>query len=253
MSDSLPRNNHFIKAGAQIEKKLLSIQIKEDIENKIRTNVLKPGDKLPSEPELAKKYKISRSTLREALKMLQKEWTILSINGVGTYVNERAKVIENPLNKLQSLGEMIKNAGYRESESEVVMHQQDPEPEWKEKLLIDEPVLVIERTRIADHLKVAFYYNIIASRFAGNTTDIEFKDSIFTFMEDRAGIRISHCITEIVAISRMNKMDRHAIQVLGSEIVKLKQLHFDTANRPVLYSIDYLKSEFIKLVVYRER
>lgn len=242
-----------LKVWIEIEKKLLYIQIKEEIENKIRVGVLKPGDKLLAEPELAKEYCVSRPTLREALKMLQKEQVIRSINGVGTYINYRPAMIENPLNKLQSLGEMIENTGYCQSESDVTMYQQDPEPEWKEKLLIDEPVLVIERTRIADHSKVAFYYNIIPRHLIGNIANQEFKDSIFKFLEEKAGIRISHCISEILAISPENTMDQRALQILGHEIVKLKQLHFDQVNQPVLYSIDYLNNNFIKLIVYRER
>lgn len=241
------------KAGNTIEKKLRYIQIKEDIEAKIRAQILKPGERLLSEPELAREYRVSRPTLREALKMLQKERMIVSKNGVGTYVNDNHGMIENPLNQLHSLGEMIQNAGYTESAADVVIYRQAPEAEWRQKLSIDEPVVVIERTRTANGRKVAFYYNIFPESIAGDHFGPEFKDAIFRFIETKMQIYITHCITEIAAPSRTNPFDRRAGAILGPEIIVLKQLHFDAQNRPVFYSIDYLKSGSIKLVLKRER
>lgn len=134
-----------------ITKTLLYLKVKEDIEQKITARHFNPGDRLPSEPELAKEYHVSRPTLREALKMLQKEGKILSKNGVGTYIHTHSPMIENPLNKLQSLGEMIKNAGYLESEANVDTYHREPDDDWKEKLGTDGPVVVVERTRTADN------------------------------------------------------------------------------------------------------
>lgn len=251
MSDSL--NQNYPKDVRLIEKKLLYIRVKEDIERKIETEALRPGDRLPSEPELAKEYQVSRPTLREALKMLQKEGAVISKNGVGTYINDKAPIIENPLNKLQSMGEMIRNAGYSESESDVLIYRQSPEEEWQQKLQTVGDVVIIERIRTADGQSVAFYYNIFAESLVGDVLDREFKDSVFKFLEEKLDISIHHCITEICAPSLSNPMDRRAVKILGDEIILLKQLHFDGKNRPVFYSIDYLKNGLIKLIIHRER
>jgi len=202
---------------------------------------------------LAKEYQVSRPTLREALKMLQKERVITSLNGAGTFINDQAAIIENPLNQLKSLGEMIHSAGLQESEIGVKIYKQQSEPEWAEKLETSGQVVVIERTRIAGDIKVAFYYNIIPEAIAGEEVAKNFHDSVFAFLEARNGIRISHCITEIVALRSDDPIDKKALDILGLQVVKLKQLHFDINNQPVLYSIDYLKSDVIKLRVYRER
>lgn len=220
---------------------------------KIRNGSLKPGTKLPSEPELARRYHISRSTLREALKMLQKERIIISLNGVGTFINTYPSIIENPLNQLSSLGEMIHNAGLQESATDVKVYRQNPELEWTQKLQTSDPVVVVERTRIADDIRVAFYYNIIPACIAGDSITENFRDSIFTFLETQTGLRINYCISEIIAPIASDPMDYKAMTILGPQIIKLKQLHFDTNNQPVLYSMDYLKSGIIKLIVNRER
>lgn len=237
-----------------MEKKPRYIQVKEEIERSISEKELVPGEKLPSEPELAKKYQVSRPTLREALKMLQREGVLLSKNGVGTYVNNRPDFIIHPLSKLQSLGEMIKNVGYQESESDVRIYQKVPEKEWNDKLLLQEKeqVTVLERTRTADGNKVAFYYNIFPQSMVKDYLSEGFSGAIFDFLKQKVGVNISYAITEICAVNPSIEMDRKALEVLGNEIILLKQLHFDEADKPIFYSLDYLKSNVFKLVIKRE-
>jgi GntR family transcriptional regulator len=235
-----------------VEKKLRYLKIKEDIERSISKGELKPGERLPSEPELAKILNVSRPTLREALKMLQREKVLISKNGVGTYVNNRSKFIINPLSKLQSLGQMIRNEGYVESESDVRIFTCEPVAEWKEQLAIDEPVVILERSRTADGNKVAFYYNIFPQSLAQNQFDEGFTGAIFDFLQSKMGISIAYARTEICALSSSNELDCKAIELLGSEIVLLKQLHFDDGDNPIFYSLDYLKNSVFKLFMIRE-
>lgn len=236
----------------QIKKQLLYIQVKEDILKKIRENFYKAGERLPSEPQLAKELNISRPTLREALKMLQREGVLVSKNGVGTYVNSKTSIIENPLSKLQSLGEMIKNAGFKDSESDIRIYLREAELEWKEKLSIDEKVLVLERTRTADGSKVAFYYNVIPMSISRDKFEHGFSGGILDFLERNLGIKVAYSITEICSINKTREMDKKAIEILGFDILLLKQLHFDENNKPVFYSLDFLKNEVFRLFIRRE-
>ncbi|GAA3409389.1 GntR family transcriptional regulator [Paenibacillus hodogayensis] len=235
-----------------MEKKLLYLKVKEQIEQSISSGELRPGDRLPSEPELARKFEVSRPTLREALKMLQREKVLISRNGVGTYVSSQTDFILNPLNKLQSLGQMIKNGGYVVSETDVRQYTREPEDDWKALLNIEEPVVVLERSRTADSRKVAFYYNIFPQSLAADHFSDGFSGAIFDYLRSRMGISISYAITEISALNRDNEMDRKAEDVLGSQIVLLKQLHYDDADKPVFYSFDYLKTDVIKLYMKRD-
>ncbi|OCT13027.1 hypothetical protein A8709_21125 [Paenibacillus pectinilyticus] len=214
---------------------------------------LQPGEKLPSEPELAKKFEVSRPTLREALKMLQREKVLISKNGVGTYVNNRSDFIINPLSRLQSVGQMIKNEGYTESELDIKIYTREPEDDWKKQLQIDEKVVILERSRTADGKKVAFYYNIFPQSLVAGHFEGEFSGAIFDFLKGKMGINIAYAITEICALNSTKEMDQNAVNVLGNEeILLLKQLHFDEDDRPIFYSLDYLKNSVFKLFIKRE-
>lgn len=56
------------------------------IEQLVRSGELKPGDRLPPEPQLARRLDVSRSSLREALKGLMYLGLIKSRAGDGTYI-----------------------------------------------------------------------------------------------------------------------------------------------------------------------
>ena len=68
----------------------------------IREQGLEPGDRLPSEAELAARLGISRATLREALRLLEEENIILRRQGIGTFV-AADQHLESGLERLESV------------------------------------------------------------------------------------------------------------------------------------------------------
>lgn len=58
------------------------------LQQKINSGAWQPGAKLPTERELAKKYKIGRNTLRRALGALESQGLIFRQVGRGTFVSE---------------------------------------------------------------------------------------------------------------------------------------------------------------------
>ncbi len=71
-----------------VEKKRASDQIIEKIRERILNGDLKPGEKLPSERELAKIFKVTRIPIREALKALEKMGFIEINPGGGSIVRD---------------------------------------------------------------------------------------------------------------------------------------------------------------------
>lgn len=69
-----------------ISKDLLYTKIADAISNYIKNNNLVPGDRLPSERDLAARFQTSRHSVREALRVLENQGIISSQMGSGTYV-----------------------------------------------------------------------------------------------------------------------------------------------------------------------
>ncbi|HHE72843.1 MAG TPA: GntR family transcriptional regulator, partial [Chloroflexi bacterium] len=72
---------------------------------------LKPGDQLPSEPELARQLGVSRATLREVLRTFTERGILIRRQGIGTFVASRLPLLEAGLEVLESLNEMAQNRG----------------------------------------------------------------------------------------------------------------------------------------------
>ncbi len=77
------------------------------------------GDRLPSEPDLAKKLGVSRATLREAMRTFEAQGLIRRRQGSGTFVVGQMPVIEAGLEVLESLETMAERLGLEVSVSDL--------------------------------------------------------------------------------------------------------------------------------------
>jgi GntR family transcriptional regulator len=75
----------------RVSKLPLYEQVRLDIEAKINNQVWKKGELIPTELELEKIYKVSRITIRQALKTLEEKLLIKRTPGLGTVVDQSDK------------------------------------------------------------------------------------------------------------------------------------------------------------------
>lgn len=69
-------------------QKLKYFHLTEELREMILEGKIQAGEKLPSENELAKRYQISRHTVRKALSILENEGYIYAEHGKGTFCSE---------------------------------------------------------------------------------------------------------------------------------------------------------------------
>ncbi|MCT4619827.1 MAG: FadR family transcriptional regulator [Marinisporobacter sp.] len=79
------------------DKVLLSEKVANNVKNLIIDNELQPGDKLPNEIQLSKILNVSRSTVREAIKILVSRNILEIKRGKGTFVCEKPGIATDPL------------------------------------------------------------------------------------------------------------------------------------------------------------
>lgn len=77
-----------MKASAKVSQIPLSHQIKEFILSGISSGELSPGDRIPSESQLARQFSASRMTVNRAVKELTVEGRLNRVQGLGTFVAE---------------------------------------------------------------------------------------------------------------------------------------------------------------------
>lgn len=131
-------------------------QISQWIRRQIDEGAFKPEEKLPSENELAKKFEVSRVTIRRALQSLESESIIYRCQGLGSFVSD-GRATHN-LVKLTDFNEDMSRAGLVPS-SEVKQFTTIVAPEWLAEMLQIEPgckILRIDRLRLGDGAPIAY-------------------------------------------------------------------------------------------------
>jgi len=77
------------QAAGRKKHRNLAQGVVEDISDRIRQSLLKPGDKLPTESAIMEQYGVSRTVVREAISHLQAAGLVQTRHGIGTFVLER--------------------------------------------------------------------------------------------------------------------------------------------------------------------
>ena len=81
-------------------------QIVQQIEESVRKGVLKEGDQLPAERELAHQFGVSRTAVREAVKTLREKGLVEAYPGRGTFItNETSYSIRQTLDRVIKVGQ----------------------------------------------------------------------------------------------------------------------------------------------------
>ena len=78
-------------------KDVLPLTVAQKVKTIITQRDLRPGDRLPTEKELVKAFGVSRSTLREAMKILKAENVVEIQQGSGTYISQNTGIGEDAL------------------------------------------------------------------------------------------------------------------------------------------------------------
>lgn len=104
-------------------------QVAVELRNAIHQGIYRPGDQLPTVNELSAHYNVSRLTIRDAFKMLQKEGLIVSGRGSGTFVRDMPPVVRLATDRLQRRHREAGKAAYsvdaEQSGFERVVHVLD--------------------------------------------------------------------------------------------------------------------------------
>lgn len=79
-----------------LESRSLAEQVAQNIEQMIISNQYGPGEKLPNEYEFATQLNVGRSTIREAIKLLESRNVLKIIRGSGTFVSKRPGQMDDP-------------------------------------------------------------------------------------------------------------------------------------------------------------
>ncbi|GAA5416936.1 HTH-type transcriptional repressor NagR [Paraliobacillus ryukyuensis] len=225
----------------------------EQIKSKIKDGELEPGERLPSEAEFSKQLHVSRNTLREALRILEEENIIVRKHGVGTFVNKKP-IFSGGIEELFSITDMIKREGKEPGTDLLFTGYVDPHSDDISELHLEknEQVFLVKRVRTANQEPIVYCIDKIPATLLEKGYKLQGESMLSSLQED-AGITISYAKADIHTIGYHDEIS----DILQSEknipLLVLKQIHFDLADRPILYSLNFFRSDQVSFNVFRKR
>ena len=212
-----------------------------------------PGQRLISEPYLAKQLGVSRATLREAMRTFETQGLIRRRQGSGTYVVGNVPVIEAGLEVLESLDTMARRMNLEIKVSDLHVEQVDAYGDNAAGLGVSEGSRLtrIRRVMRADGRPAAYLIDTLPEAIL-KPGDIpsEFRGSILDFLIERGdNLRTSRAaITATNAPAEVAKpLEIQRDDVLLQFVSQL----YDANGNVVDYSVSYFIPGYFRFHVNR--
>jgi GntR family transcriptional regulator len=216
--------------------------LKQALRNEIERGVYKPGDRLPSEPELIRQYGISRITVRQALDELETEGLIVRRHGKGTYVAERR--IEQELVRLTDFMEDMQQAGQNPSSRVLALAHEPASPAVAVALHLKDgtEVVRVNRLRLADGRPMAFDITWLPLRFGELLVGMDLtRETIYHILETR------YAITAATATHQQaDLLDMPA----GAALLLIQRISYTKGDEPIYVQERYYRPDRVQ---YRVR
>jgi GntR family transcriptional regulator len=235
----------------------LYILVKEELERRITDKTHKPGDRLPSESKLAEELGVSRATLREALRVLEKEGKVNRRQGVGTFIAEKPFLFKSGIEELNSITETIEAMGLEAGTEDFKLHsnQQVANLAKEFDLSPEAPMIILNRARTADGEPVAYCTDYLPHKLLseGKINKTQFNESLFDYLQEECQIYVTHAVADMVPVIADEILADKLNLDIGDALLLLKQMHYDDRDNPVLYSKNYFRSDKFEFHVMRTR
>ncbi len=138
-------------------------QLKEKVIKKIKEGRWTPGEYLPSESEMERKYSVSRTPIRQCLDELEQEGYIVKKKGKGSMVKSTKEVTKG-LPDLSSFAEDMKKMGLEPGYEVLEIHRSKLPSYAKAKVDVeDADAILIKRIMLADGRPMAIQNSFILS------------------------------------------------------------------------------------------
>lgn len=222
----------------------------------IESEGLTSGDRLPSESELAESLAISRSSVREALKLLEQEGMATAIQGKGRFISASAALIlDRPVTKYESTTEMLESLGYRVSTVVLDVRERQASAAEAKALELDEgaPVIAIQRLRCGDDEPVVFSTDVVPrDLLPGPITFRDWGVSVTAMLQSHGKLIESSAARLTAATLPTEYAKRYHLEGLDPWILVEETCVAMDGSR-ALYALDYHRGDKIAFNVLRRR
>ena len=219
--------------------------IRDDLRLRLSAGEWRPGQKLPSETDLAARYSVARMTIRQAVGALASEGIVVRRQGLGTYVAE--EIPTRNTDELVSFTEAMRREGH-EVQTELVEASVDqPLPAAREALRLGlcAAAVLVRRVVAVDGCPIVVQTSWLPfARFAGLDSEPLLDGSLYAMLEDRYGVRIVRARQKIIAAAA-GLADAKVLRLQPSDpVLRTIRTTYDSSNTVIEYAISAMRAGY---------
>jgi GntR family transcriptional regulator len=227
-------------------------QIEDWLADAIAAGQLSPGDRLPTEHDLAAWLGVSRMTLRHALGELAQRGLVTRTvgRGGGTFVAE-AK-LEQDLTTLAGFSEQLRRHG-KVAGARVLGAAEIPASAVAAAALDlpeGDPVIEVRRIRLADGRPMVIEHSLFPAALCPGMLDCRLDGSLYELLEDRYGLR-PHRARESLEPVVAGVREAEALDLAeGTPLMLVERTAYARSGQPVEFARDLFRGDRTRVVVW---
>ncbi|MFV0427010.1 MAG: GntR family transcriptional regulator [Beutenbergiaceae bacterium] len=231
-----------------------------DLTGKLRELIaqlgVRPGEKIPSESSICKTFGVSRSTAREALKVLEQEGIVRAVRGDGRYLTgDRVVTVKSPVTEYQSVTEMLESRGFEIADVVLRVQESQAQSEVAMQLGIaqGDPVIELTRLRLANgEPAVLCVATVVRDAFVGPLKFRDWRGSVVSML-DANGFAIRSAAATIKAVELPPEYaENYSLGDRGPWLLTEEVCYLGDMT-PVMVALDYHRGDLFSLEVARKR
>jgi GntR family transcriptional regulator len=213
-----------------------------------------PGERLPSEPQLAKKLGVSRATLREAMRTFEGQGLLRRRQGIGTFVVGHTRVIETGLEVLESIETLAERIQLSVTMGDLSIGQIIADKENSSLMEIPQGTALMQVSRVihAENRPVAYLIDILPiDALPPEELDKGFTGSVLDLLIRKGSPSLANSRTEIQAIAAPQDVAR-ALQIQrGDVLLQFEAFLYTVSGRVIDHSFSYFLPGYFHFHVVR--
>jgi GntR family transcriptional regulator len=229
-------------------------QIKQVLKNWVVSKEFGPGEKIPSENELAERFHVSRLTVRQAISQLVQEGFLRSRRGEGTFVTDNESLITSfSLETAGFMDELFSSQLANVKTKSVALSRIHPSKSIKDKLQLgngDQEVVQIERVRLLGNRLFTYTLNYLPLEIGAIVREEDlYHRRLLEILEQDLGIQFTEAVQTIEASFADQAVAEKLEVPSGSPILFVEKIMYTKKHQPIELFRSSYRGDLYKFIV----
>lgn len=234
----------------------ISTRLTAKMMTELRSGDYAECERLPSELELADRFGVSRSVIRDVLSNLEREGFIERGRGIGTIIHRGIVNMTNRMDVKFEYDDLVRGAGCQPSSDSLHVYEKPADEELAERLEIDTgtSLIVCEKRILASGRPVIFSIDHLPKSLFANTDyrTLDWAAPVFDLLEAECGIVVDSDVARVAAAIGPPDI-REKLAINESEaLIFIDEVGYYKLSRPILQTYAYY-TDFFDFTILRKK